>query len=565
MLMTDSRITALVCQSPATPFTNACARIETLQSRLPENGWHGISVLLAMTLGTAWMAGGSYLLSRHLWMDEIHSWILVSDPDTGHAIRALADGVDFNPPTWFLAMRMLSFPSSVTEFKLRVVSLLWMLLALAGLYRLLLLRFSGATSRIAVLLTAAHPLLIHHSTEIRFYGFWCASVLWLCNCLLWEPESAWQRRLQRILNALLTLSVVTCHYFGILSLGLVTLPLLLRWKANRRVARPARFAIGIGCVGLLTCLPFLTGQRAALTRPTWISPPTITDSLLFLQTLFPVWQIGLCLAGYLISRAVISRTTEPEASKRGSRGYAVDLSVEWPGPKKTATRATASDFDRCLWPCLSLSLMPAVIVVVSWCVQPALVTRYAIVGLAGFAPLFAILLDCCVPVLRRTILICALLGYGHSVASCVADCKSNDRENEQLIAELSSCPSDEVIVFEDRIVWMAALHCCPELAGRCVLADFTETQLSLDSSLRIVQRDVARRIAQWYPRYSIRSLASLNRLHAFCVVPYHGGTAYNLKYPSNFLPERTSRAVYRFVRNEPNVVPSPPSTLNVFH
>ena len=383
MLMTDSRITALVCQSPAAQFTNACSRIETLPSRLPENGWHGIAVLLAMTLGTAWMAGGSYLLSRHLWMDEIHSWILVSDPDTGHAIRALADGVDFNPPTWFLATRMLSFPSSVSELKLRVLSLLWMLLALTGLYRLLLLRFSGATSRIAVLLTAAHPLLIHHSTEIRFYSFWCASVLWLCNCLLWQPESAWQRRLQRILNALLTLCVVTCHYFGILSLGLVTLPLLLRWKANRRVALTALFAIGIGCVGLLTCLPFLSGQRAALTRPTWISPPTITDSLLFLQTLFPVWQIGLCLAGYLISRAVISGTTESEASKLGSRGYAVDLPVEWPAPKRTATRATASDCGRCLWPCLSLSLMPAVIVVVSWCVQPALVTRYAIVGLAG--------------------------------------------------------------------------------------------------------------------------------------------------------------------------------------
>lgn len=565
MLMTGSRITADVRQRPAARFANACARTMTVLSTLPERRWHGIAVLFALTLGTAWMAGGSYLLMRQLWMDEVHSWILVSDPDTGHAIRALADGVDFNPPTWFLATRMLSFPIGVSEFNLRALSLLWMLLAMAGVYRLLLLRFNGTTSRIAVLLTAAHPLLIYHSTEIRFYGFWCASVLWLCNCLMWQPESALRRGLQRVLIALLTLSVVTCHYFGILSLGLVTIPLLLRWRADRRSARAALFVIGVGCLGLLTCLPFLYGQRAALSRPTWVSPPTLSDSLLFLLTLLPVWQIGLCLAGYLISKALINGTIDTRTPKVGSWGYTADLSVELPGPDGIKRRKTESVCGRCLWPCLSLSLMPAVIVVVSWCAQPSLVTRYAIVGLAGFAPMFAILLDCCVPALRRTILICALLGCGHSVASCVADCKTDDRKNDQLIAELSSLSSEEVIVFEDRIVWMAALHCCPELEGRCALADFTESQLSLDSSLRIVQRDVARRVAQWYPQYSMRSLASLKRLYEFCVVPYHGGTAHDLKYPSDFQPERMSPAVYKFVRSEALVEHSPCSSLNVLH
>ena len=564
MLMTDSRIPTLDGQSLAATFANTCAQVKTMLSRLPELRWHGIAVLLALILSTAWMAGGSYLLTRHLWMDEVHSWILVSDSDTGHAIRALADGVDFNPPTWFLATRMLSFPVGASEFNLRVLSLLWMLLAMAGLYRLLLLRFDGATSRIAVLLTAAHPLLIHHSTEIRFYGFWLAAVLWLCNCLLWQPESAWQRRWQRVLIALLTLSVVTCHYFGILSLGLVTLPLLLGWKPDRRLARAAVFTLAVGCLGLLTCVPFLCGQKAALSRPTWISPPSLADSLLYLQTLFPAWQIGLCLAGCLISRAAIKGTIDAEASNVGSWRSTAASSVRLPGTVAIPLRTTASVCDRCLWPCLSLSLMPVVIVVVSWCVQPALVTRYAIVGLAGFAPMFAIMLDCFVPALRRTILICALLGCGHSVASCVTDCKTDDRENEQLIAELHSLPSDEVIVFEDRIVWMAALHYCPELAGRCVLADFTETQLSLDSSLRIVQRDVARRVAEWYPQYSMRSLASLNGLHEFRVVPYHGRTAYDVKYPRDFHSQRESRSVYRFVRRETDSIPGLSSSLSVY-
>ncbi len=550
MLMTESRFTTTFRQERATGFANTPARFMSGLSGLPSNRWQEISILFVLLIGTAWLAGGSYLLKRQLWMDEVHSWLLVSDPETDHAMSALADGVDFNPPTWFLTTRFLSVPSGVSEFSLRVLSLLWMLLALAGLYRLLRMRFDAAKCLIAVLLTAAQPLLIHHSTEIRFYGFWCASVLWLCNCLMWQPESAWQRSLQLVSAAVLTLSVVTCHYFGILSLGLVTIPLLLRWNASRRTTRVALFVAGIGCFGLLMCVPFLAGQKSALSRPTWISAPTLSDSLLFLQAMLPSWQIGLCLASFLISTAANRRAMSVGASRQGFCGRAVVLPTELLGPDGARLRSTTWDGDRCLWPCLSLLLMPVVIVVVSWCLQPALVTRYAIVGLAGFAPMFAILLDGCVPVLRRTILICALLGCGHSVASCVADCKADDRENDRRIAELKSSSPDEVIVFEDRIVWMAALHRCPELAGRCVLADFSESQLSRDSSMRIVQRDVARKIKQWYPQYSMRSLESLSRLYEFCVVPYHGGTAYDLKYVGDFRSERVSRSVYRFVRSD---------------
>jgi hypothetical protein len=487
----------------------------------------GLVILLILILATAWVSGGQYLVIRQLWMDEVHSWLIVTDQSQSHAMRALADGADFNPPMWFLITRWLTtMTGPATELQLRLLSLTWMLLSLSGLYVLLSRVFSPNVCVTAVLLTASHPLLIHQSTEIRYYGFWFASVVWLCNTLQWSPAVRSFRLLQMIVVSGLALFTTTCHYFGILSILLVILPLVYRPSHDRDAFRLAVIAVTTSIISLAGCGYFLVGQRAALSRPTWISPTTLGDSILFVQTLLPAWQILLCCAALVVSLAT---------AKRFSSGV---------------SRLKISSDAAELLPCLCLIGMPLMIVLVAWLLQPALVTRYAMVGIAGSAPLFATAVKQCSPSCQKVLRVAAVLGLGYTVGHCVDQWKADDAERLALIRKLDACPVDSLIVFEDRIQFMSVLHLVPEYSTRCRLSDFTDSEMRDDSTLRIVQRDAGRRIQKWYPQYGMLPIRVLARQPLFFIVPYADGTVRDLEYPAEYSISEQSAGVFCFRRIE---------------
>ena len=62
----------------------------------------GMGLVVILLIATASLSNGTLLMTRKLWMDEIHSWLIVTDNSTSHAMMALSDGADFNPPSWFL-------------------------------------------------------------------------------------------------------------------------------------------------------------------------------------------------------------------------------------------------------------------------------------------------------------------------------------------------------------------------------------------------------------------------------------------------------------------------------
>jgi len=492
-----------------------------------KNAAAGLCLLLGLLIVTAWLSGGGFLLSRDLWMDEVHSWLIITDADTAHAMHALADGADFNPPSWFLASRMLSshlIPT--TEISLRLLSLTWMLLALSGLYLLLARHFTPIVCVTSVMLTACHPLLIHQSTEIRFYGFWCTLIVWLCCAIQWPTTTRFGATLKLLTICILAALVSTCHYFGILSLALVAAPLLLVRHRQQQHRAVAGLIIGSGIAALTLCLPFLAGQKAAISRPTWVSAPTFRDSLLFLQTLFPAWQTALCL-------------------------IAVLLTVMFFRPRVDSAEKLFCSFPEgmaAIVPCICLSGMSLLIVGVSWTLQPALVARYAIVGVLGVTPLLAMLLHQCSARLCGGILLIAAGAFSSSTNACVEQWKAADSERTQLARQLRDCPAT-VVVFEDRIAWMPLLHKYPELATTCRLAEFEDAQLLRDSNLRIVQRDAGRRIEKWYPQYSLQKLETLNHDSQFYVVPYAEEAKCGLRYSAVYKPAAFSASIVRFSRH----------------
>src|SRR5262249_9089346 len=150
--------------------------------------------------------------------------------------------------------------------------------------------------------------------------------------------------------------VCTIHYFGVFTLGLVA---FFDWIAHR--AAPARrgtalLLVSLGLVALLACVPLYLRQRGSLTVATWIdsaSPQAVAE---FAISIFRPVYLGLVPLAWLGSLAT------PVAST--------------PGGRPTGADATG------LAGLASLVLLPVVLVVFSYVVQPVLVDRYALPALA---------------------------------------------------------------------------------------------------------------------------------------------------------------------------------------
>ncbi len=489
------------------------------ESRSSGRFWPVVWVLMFAL--TVWFADGLYLLKRDLWMDEVHSWLLLTAPSQDYMLEALADGADFNPPGWYLISRWLtSVHGTRSETAFRLLSFAWMTLAVAAVWILLSRRYARRTAFIAVAAAAVHPLIIYQSTEIRFYSFWCMTILWLVVSLDWKPSSRPARGFRIISCCLLSIMTVTTHYFGIISVGLVCIPSSIELIRRRQGIGKLLISLFPAVITLAAVLPFLQGQKAALTRPTWISPPTISDSLMFLEALLPYRPV--LIGGLILLTMQYCRKRIPGAATRGSQSV-----------------------GRTPWELVCLSVMPLAIVVISWFLQPALVTRYALVGILPSACFFAAAVQDLSREKHRAIAFLLLIVAGYSLRDTVRSAELDADQRQELAVRLREC-SGGPIVMEDRIVWMSLLHRFSDLQAACWLADFEEHELSKDSALRIVQRDAGRKIQKWFPSYHMMPLSTLSQAQEFYVVTYEGASAEILKYPQNYVRSPLSTGVYGF-------------------
>lgn len=488
------------------------------------------AILTALILLIAWSVGGGYLMQRQMWMDEIHSWLLIQDESTPRSLQALADGVDYNPPTYVLLARQLRYlPGGITERSLRDLALSLMLLAVLGVFTLLRRRYAMLICVAAVLLMISSVHLIHQSTEMRFYPLWLAACSWLCVALdVAGLQKAWQFRLSNIVALLMAAITTTTHYFGILTLGLICGGALLAPNLTKGRIRMILVTALTGGVCLVGCLPFLIVQRSALSRATWVSPATVADSIGFLTALFPWLPVIVCGIAFVLSAAL--------------------------NKSQDSVHSSFIHDARQLAPCMLLSLMPLVIVVLSWTIQPALVTRYAVTGVLGFGPMFAILLSRCGQRGQVVLVVVSGIIFMQAVAFCRDQWSEIDEARHVFVTQLKNLPSDAPIIFEDRTVSMPILHSHPQLQPRCSLIDFTDDQLTGDSRLRSVQRDVGRRIEKWYPEYKMRSLSSLRDESAFYVIPYEDSKSIELHWPPEYSRTPISPMITRYDRSE--VIPA---------
>jgi uncharacterized membrane protein len=457
-----------------------------------------LSLLLAGQLA---VIGTGSLLSRHFWLDEMYTYRLVADPDVGHAMRALASGVETHPPTFYLLARAFTRWPGANEVTLRLFSILAVLIALAGIYVWLRLSFPWEVAAATVLLIWSHDSLLTQSFNARSYTLWLAATVWFAY-LLWRSRSdlsipAW------LLLALMAALLATVHWFGIISLVLITAMEL--WDRARR-GLPLRSGMGavlVGIVAYVCCLPFVILQRSAISVPTWMRETHWRTLIGFFYEIY-----------HLLVMVSLSLVVLAAAGLRATR-------LRWLAGREFRTANRASQISL-----LGLLAMPVLLVGFSYLGQNVLLDRYTFPTIAALAPLAALLFA---RLSRPWLFICMIVLAVISsleIKAIASNWDKWDREIDQLAVTIIRNTGREEVLFESPAQLYPLCRYAKPLAARCRLLDFDVGQIGRVTNDRLFMRDLARIYARFYPTPSLVKWDQAERMSQFFLVPHDfAGTA----------------------------------------
>lgn len=323
-------------------------------------------LLLAAMLLAALLTDHGILFSRPLWLDEYHTVLVASRSTPALVVSDLRHGADLAPPLLHLGVwtfRQLFGPLTATKLHALSFAAVW--LALVLVYLSLRRVFATSVSAAGALAVASHALVISHTFEARYYGFWllfCAAFAWAAGVDHGRTSS--KRRALAV--AIASVLLCTIHWFGVLTLALMCVGVAVAgeggWSGRVRRLGPA----AAGIVVLSACSPLVFAQRKLFTTPIWVPDLNVGQVVEMSRTFFvsavPVLATLILVAGTF--REPGSVPTDDASRARW-----------WRHPSMAAL--------------ISLSLMPVVIALVSWLVQPTMLPRYAIATSLAWAPLAA--------------------------------------------------------------------------------------------------------------------------------------------------------------------------------
>ena len=194
-----------------------------------------------------------------------------------------------------------------------------------------------------------------------------------------------------------------------------------------------------------------------------------------------------------------------------------------------------------------LVLAPLLLIIFSYAVQPALVPRYSLVFLIGCAPFLAWLLQH----VRRSILIptaiCFVILGIIRTSNLREQLVELDQSRLQMVESLQQTAHGLPVAFENRIDSFPLVHLAGSKASNWFFVDFNDEKLREPSSIRTVQRDVARRFALWYPKYKLASIDELQLRDRFYLAPYPEESKDAIDY-GPYLPEKLADRLYQMRR-----------------
>lgn len=339
----------------------------------PIRGWERSLAIAAIAgvIAALPLLGGAVLFTRPLWTDEICCTLFPVEGASSplEVIQRVARGQDYSPPLLHLMVWTTGrIVGGLSPVVIRSLSLLCVAVALYLVYVTLRRRFAALPSAAGATAVAGHSLLLAYAFEGRFYAPW----LLFATAYAWSLgiDQAKERSPRRdTAQAIASVLLVTIHWFGVLSLGLMGLSAMLGrgpgWRSRLRFVAPGT----AGLVALAACAPLYLAHRASATTldVLWIAPLN-AGQIEQMARLFFLSTVPVSAAALLVIDAL--RDTGPAPTTRA------DIRASLRDPSLAAL--------------FSLALFPLVLAVVSVVLQPSMRDRYAIVTLLAWGPLVAL-------------------------------------------------------------------------------------------------------------------------------------------------------------------------------
>lgn len=212
-----------------------------------------------------------------LWMDEVLSYLLVSDPSVWHLNNALVSGMDANPPVFANLYWLIGQGVSLNPQFLRGVSVVLFAVTIAWLYRYTTTLLGKPLTNFVLItaLVALTYLNLSLSTQIRTYSlflFISFGYFWALHQLILSPD----RLRELLIFSLFGVLLVLTHNFGLFyaaSSGAFFVG-LWRWSKEGRYGRVIAAHGLVALVWLLVWYPSFAIQTEAGKPHSWIPLPT---------------------------------------------------------------------------------------------------------------------------------------------------------------------------------------------------------------------------------------------------------------------------------------------------
>lgn len=250
---------------------------------LRRHWWLGIILLFA---GAIRFWGGDGIGSLTLWTDEMFS--LQSSAGRGFWVEDLPRGEvmsppvnptsleeagplwgiywgqskDTNPPGFYMVLRLWRDLVGSSRTTLRALSLVWGLVAVAGMYAAGVAMGGRRMGILAAMICALAGSQVIYSREVRGYEMACGLVCVAAACLLWIDRGGWRPWRGWLMGISSGLAIGTI-YLAALPVAAMGIYATLCLKGSTRWKTLATGIIGVGIFALLLT-PLLFAQRTSI-------------------------------------------------------------------------------------------------------------------------------------------------------------------------------------------------------------------------------------------------------------------------------------------------------------
>jgi Dolichyl-phosphate-mannose-protein mannosyltransferase len=261
-----------------------------------------------------------YRASRKLfWFDELFTVYLSRLPDLKSVWRALMNGVDFNPPLFYLLTRFAEHIPGEGHIAARLPAILGFWVFCLCLFRFVSLRLSipsACVSMLFPLVTGAY----WYAYEARAHGI----VLGFCGIAIISWQAAADRTARRgwslfALGGSLSCALLT-HSYAFLIFAPIVLGELSRTTSRKRPDWPIWTTIAVSSLGSLASIPFVHQVVSEVRSQSLFPAKLFRIIILYRDLLTPAAGV---LAGWVILTCLVREKTEDPKHEPGLRGHEI--------------------------------------------------------------------------------------------------------------------------------------------------------------------------------------------------------------------------------------------------